>query len=211
MIHDLELDRVRDPLLEQLLADVPKGRQERREGVDQELRRREQDDDPRRVERERAEGLRRGGNARHVRGDRPDDRVDQLLGDQGGDRRHDSGENRGDREPERQDAASGPDESEHAGQGADQRPDGLSGTGQAAAQVGRAVTRRIGDVRVAAEAALAALDAGSLGSAEPVAAGDDRRVVAQAWPPVDPASRVARSRRNSSSAAHLTSPVGSKP
>ena len=34
VIHDLELDRVRDPLLEQLLADVPERAQERRQGED---------------------------------------------------------------------------------------------------------------------------------------------------------------------------------
>ena len=44
VIHDLELDRVRHPLLEQLLADVPERAQERRGGIDEELGDREQDD-----------------------------------------------------------------------------------------------------------------------------------------------------------------------
>ena len=46
MIHDLELDRVRHPLLEELLADVPERAQERREGVDRELGARQEDDRP---------------------------------------------------------------------------------------------------------------------------------------------------------------------
>ena len=112
MIHDLELDRVRDPLLEELLADVPERAQERRHGVHDELGDRQEEDGPDHVDLPRPE--RNGPRQRRVGVDldRPDDRVDQELRDVGGDRRDDAGDDRRRRQTGREPVARRPDEPE---------------------------------------------------------------------------------------------------
>ena len=183
VIHDLELDRVRDPLLEQLLADVPEGRQERRRRVDRRTGRRRAGRPSRRHRAvKRPDGtivLGRLGSA--LTADRPDDGIDQQLGDVGRDGRDDAARGWS----RRQDRSSG-------SRLADQtRPRTRGNVEISASTASRPRVRRprrsvgpslggSGISGVAAQPALAAF-AMALLAAQPVTPRDDGRVIHSAW------------------------------